>query len=326
MKRLIPTLLLPIALMAGDYRLGSGYELLDQLTVGGYVSAEYKKGDRIDELEIDDIAVMAYGELTHSLSYLVEFEAAKYHSWDLKEDTEESNPDFFTERAYLNYKLSNQLEFTAGKFITPGSYWNQVPINVLRDTTSKPRLSQYIFPRLVSGLDIEGYLPGSDTLKYALFAQKNEDIDHGYNNFYTDDHVGAVLTKDFGILEARLWGGRFELEDGTQSGYGGMTLRYEDNGLRILGEAAQSSTDYPDGTSDQTKESVFLQGAKRVARHHTLAARYEYYRDEALRLNENLYILGYNYRPIFPVSLKAEYLLHDDSADSMALFSFSILF
>ena len=326
MKRLLPLLFLPFFLGAGEYRLGNGYELLEQLTVGGYISAEYKRGDELNELEIDDIAVLGYGNLTHSLSYLVEFEAAKYHSWDLEEDTQESNPDFFTERAYLNYKLSNQLEVTAGKFITPGSYWNQVPINVLRDTTSKPRLSQNIFPRLVSGLDVEGYLPGSDTLKYALFVQKNEDIDHGYNNFYCDDHVGAAVTKEFDELEARVWGGRFELEDGTASGYAGATLRYETPELRILAEAAQSRTDYPTIQGEKSKESVFLQGAKKLARNHSIAGRYEYYRDESLDLKENLYILGYNYRPLFPVSLKAEYLLHDDSANSMALFSFSILF
>lgn len=326
MKRLLLCLLLPFLLRADEYQLGNGYDLLDQLTVGGYISAEYKRGDDLNELEVDDLAVMGYGSLTHTLSYLVEFEAAKYHTWDFEHDTQESNPDFFTERAYLNYKLSNQLEFTAGKFITPGSYWNQVPINVLRDTTAKPELSQNIFPRLISGLGAEGYLPGSDTLKYSLFIQKNEDIDHGYNNFYTDDHTGAAIIKESGDLEARLWGGQFGLEDGTDSRYAGLTLRYEVLNTKLLFEAAQSTTDYFDGTDGQIKESFFLQGAQKVARQHTVAARYEYYHDEYIRLNENIYILAYNYRPIFPVSLKAEYVLHDTSANSMALFSFSILF
>jgi len=315
-----------VTLHAGEYNLGSGYDLFEHLRVGGYISAEYKNSDTINEFEVDDIAVMGYGNLTHNFSYLVELEAVKYYARDFENDEEETNPRFYVERAYINYKLGNHLELTAGKFITPGSYWNQVPINVLRDLTSKPRLTQNIFPRLVSGLDVGGYIPGSESVKYSLFTQKNEDIDHGYNNFATDDHTGATLSREFESFEAGLWGGHFHVEEGPESIYAGATFQMEDETNKLLVEAATSEVTIPGVSQTMTKESLFAQASRKLVKNHYLAGRYEYYRDETLSLSENIYILGYNYRPIFPVSLKAEYQIHEESTDNMALFSFSILF
>jgi hypothetical protein len=269
---------------------------------------------------------MGYGNPTHNFSYLVEFEAVKYYANDFKNNKEATNDRFYIERAYVNYKLSNRLELTAGKFITPGSYWNQVPINVLRDLTSKPRLSLDIFPRLISGLNASGYFLGTETLKYAVFIQKNEDIDHGYNNFATDNHAGASLFREFESFELGVWGGHFHIEEGSKNDYAGATFRLETESEKLLIEAAQSRIETPGIATVGMKKSFYAQASHKIVKNHYLAGRYEYYEDETLDFKENITILGYNYRPIFPISLKAEYQLHEASRDNMALFSFSILF
>ena len=327
MKRLYFILLLPFMLLGADYRLGQGYELAPWLKIGGYISSEYQKREHENEFEIDDLAFLGYGDIPGGLHYLVEMEAVKYYVRDFENDTTETNSRFYVERAYLSYAHSQHLSLTAGKFITPGCYWNQVPINVLRDTTSKPRLSQYLFPRLVSGVGVDGYLPGSETTSYALFIQKNKDIDHGYNNFYTQDHTGAMIKEELDEWELALWGGEFEDVDKNINRYAGLTLQYKDPKNTLIMEAAYGQADLTTEINEKDRESFYTQYTRQLTRQHYVVGRYEYFRDESSDTLENIYILGYNYRPLFPISLKAEYQHHDTvSEESGVLFSFSVLF
>ncbi len=327
MKRLL-LLLFPLLLYAVDYRLGHGYEIAPWLKAGGYISTEYAKFNSGENaFEVDDLAFLGYGDLTESLSYLIELEAVKYYVRDFQNDTSESNTRFYVERAYATYAHSQSLSLTAGKFITPGSYGNQTPINILRDTTSKPMLSQFLFPRLVSGAMIEGYLPGSESTRYALFVQKNRDIDHGYNNFYTKDHVGALIKKEMEGWEAALWGGAFEDVDLTKNLYLGLSLQYKDPLNTLLLEGAAAETTQVNESMEKERQSFYAQYCRQLNRQHYLVGRYEYFKDETIDQEDNIFILGYNYRPIFPVSFKAEYQHHDTNTDEKGvLLSFSILF
>ena len=327
MKRLYFLLLFHVMVFAGEYRLGHGYEIAPWLKVGGYISAEYQKRDYDNEFEVDDIAFLGYGDIPGGIQYLLEMEAVKYYVHDFENETSENNSRFYVERAYLSYAHNQYLTLTAGKFITPGCYWNQVPINVLRDTTSKPMLSQYLFPRLVSGAGIEGYIPGTESSRYALFIQKNRDIDHGYNNFYTQDHTGAMLKQELDEWEVALWGGNFEDVDKTRNMYAGLSIQYKDEENTLQIEGAYGKADMETSPIEKEREGIYAQYTRQLARQHYVVGRYEYFRDEAMGSLENIYILGYNYRPIFPVSLKAEYQHHPQlPEENGVLFSFSVLF
>jgi hypothetical protein len=75
---------------AAEYELGHGYSFSDALTVGGYFSTEFKTGDDLRELVVDDIAVLTYERISN-FSCLVELESVNFYVSDLGKDTEEWN-------------------------------------------------------------------------------------------------------------------------------------------------------------------------------------------------------------------------------------------
>ena len=72
---------------------------------------------------------------------------------------------------------SEMVNIRIGKLITPIGYWNLEPINVLRDTSSNPEYSNKIFPKLLTGIDIYGYIDDYSTFKYHFFMQQIKDFD-----------------------------------------------------------------------------------------------------------------------------------------------------
>ena len=158
-----------INIFASEYKLGHGVKLSEYLRVGSYISTKYKASKKSDEIGLDDIAILGYGNLTPKFSYLLELEATTFYTKNL--DTRESdfNTHFHIERAYFDYKFSDYLKFRVRKFITPIGYWNLVPINVLRDTTSSPLYGYRIFPKFTTGVKLYGFL--NDDIEYNLFIQ-----------------------------------------------------------------------------------------------------------------------------------------------------------
>ena len=79
------------ALAQEPYQLGLGYKLLDEITVGGYLSTEFSRGENLNEVLIEDLAVLTYGNLTDNLSFLLELESVDFYKLDLENDTDSSN-------------------------------------------------------------------------------------------------------------------------------------------------------------------------------------------------------------------------------------------
>ena len=64
----------------------------------------------------------------------------------------------------------------------------------------------------------------------------------------------------------------------------------------------------------------------RYTQEHAFVGRYEYYNDHQTNYVDNIGVLGYSYRPLYPVSLKGEYQWHSAHDENAWLFSFSVLF
>ena len=180
------------------YELGLGYQLNPKITLGGYFSAEYSLGENHQAATLDDVAVLAYGNITPSFSFLAEIESVNFYTIDFENDTNSSNTTPAIERLYGDYTFSDQLSVRFGKQITPIGYWNLQPINVLRETTSSPRYSREMFPKFMTGLDFYGFTPFDDTLKYHVYLQGTEDLDDQYINIQIDSHYGVALEKLLG--------------------------------------------------------------------------------------------------------------------------------
>nr|MDA3908537.1 hypothetical protein [Sulfurimonas sp.] len=123
-------------LNADEYEMGHGLRLNDKINLGAYFSVDYITGDEKKQFRLDDVAVLAYGNLNSKLSYMAEIEGAGVYVKNYTTGEETRDIQFHYERIYLDYIYSDRYNIRIGKQITPIGYWNLEPINVLRDTSS----------------------------------------------------------------------------------------------------------------------------------------------------------------------------------------------
>ena len=309
------------------YEMGKGYKIDDMLSVGGYFSTDYTYGEDTSVARLDDVAILGYGNISDELSYLVEFEAAPFYYRDFENDTDEFDKKFHYERLYFDYKYSSPLNIRVGKQIAPIGYWNLEPINVLRDTSSNPKLSSELFPKFLSGIDIYGYLPNSDSLSYHLFGQKTKDLDEEYINIQNKHFFGLSLEneQDYDFSYGGSLGQYIEYNK-DEVYFAQINAKYDVDAFSIQCEAAINRKNVHADASIKYKYAAYLQTLYRINENHMLVGRYEYFEDEYLEDVEHIGVFGYSYRPIYPVSIKLEYQTNSHSSLNKSIISFSVLF
>lgn len=315
----------------GDsYALGHGYKFNDALNVGAYFSIDYAKGDSVNRLRVDDLAVLAYGNFLSNFSYLAEFEAAPFYVQDYKNDTSESNPQPHYERLYLHYTYSDALNLRLGKFITPIGYWNLEPINVLRDTSSNPLYSSEMFPKFVSGADVSGFIDQNNHLKYHIFLQATDDLDPDYinirNNFFTGIVLNYSLSYETDIGASLDY---YQTNDNRDVAMAQVNAKYDGYPFSVQTEWAYDAIANNSDNTNTYQIGGYLQGMYNFTMEHAVVGRYEYFKDTQTHVElaeDNIGIIGYSYRPWYAVSLKGEYQFHSQSELNKAFISFSVLF
>ncbi|WP_304543436.1 hypothetical protein [Sulfurimonas microaerophilic] len=319
-------LLLLYAEQESDYKIGNGYSFGKMLRVGGYFSTEYEHSELDRTFKIDDVAVMGYGEITPQLNYMVEFEAVNFYIHDFKENTDKTDTKLHAERVYVDYRYSDYIGFRIGKQITPIGYWNLQPINVLRDTTSNPLYSRYLFPKFLTGITASGYIGDSFETSYHLFVQETRDLDESYINISTDHFVGGTIEHELS-LESSIGGGIGQFRTLQNE-----TFNFAVANAKYTGESVELTTEFMwrKNSSEHLKDDIsmggYLQLLYRSSEEHAFVSRYEYFDDNDLIGKDQIFLFGYSYRPIYPVSLKAEYQWHEQSDQNKFLASFSVLF
>lgn len=314
------------ALQAEPYTLGQGVHFNEMLNVGGYFSSEFQSKNGQESASIEDVAVLVYGEINPMLSYMAEVEAAGFYSKNFSTGSESGSQKFHVERLYGDLWMADAFNVRFGKQITPIGYWNKEPINVLRDTTSNPLYEMLLFPRFLTGIDINGYIPQTEGTKYHLFAQKNHDLDEEYINIPNTHFFGLSVEKEFSAD----WSG-----GGSFGEYITLThqrtrfvqagAKYDDSLWQMLTEALAARSEFSDNT-DAYSVSGYFQGMYRYTPQHAFLSRLEYFNDRHTRYQDTVGIIGYSYRPLYPVSFKGEYQWHSQGGENRILFSFSVLF
>ncbi|MDD5158150.1 hypothetical protein [Sulfurimonas sp.] len=315
-----------LSLQAEPYKMGQGVKVNEMLNIGGYFSTEFESNRSSDSVALEDIAVIAYGDLHPMLSYLVELESAGFYRKNLSDDSHSSDKNFHIERLYGDLWISNEVNIRFGKQIAPIGYWNREPINVLRDTTSNPLYSMLLFPRFLTGIDINGFIPKVDGVKYHLFGQNNNDLDENYINIPNTHFFGFALEKEISNeLSSGISIGDFIPKSSVRSQFIQANFKYDNEVWQILAEGLVAKSRYSN-TRDEYAFSAYMQGMYRYTQKHAVIGRYEYFNDNRTQYEDNILTLGYSYRPWYPVSLKAEYQFHSKNDENRALISFSVLF
>ncbi len=328
MRYIIFLLVLLYSLLAEEYRLGHGYRVNDALHIGGYFSTEYVFDNGYNQFELDDVAVLAYGSLTPRLSYLMELEAAPYYIKNFNTNISATNKEFHFERLYLDYRLSELINIRLGKQITPIGYWNLEPINVLRDTSSNPLYSRIMFPKLLTGLDIYGYLDEDHQLNYHLFMQKNNDLDEDYINIKNDYFYGLSL--NYELDDNIFYGGStgiYKIKDSYQRvEFIQLNAKYDSYPLLVQTEFQYNNIEDTKNNKKHFQLVGYLQTRYNFALEHALIGRYEYIDNDLNEKANQIGVIGYSYRPVYSVSIKAEYQVHSESENNRAILSFSVMF
>jgi hypothetical protein len=320
-------LFLPVCVAEdSEYQLGHGLVLSKALTLGGYFSLEYANGEKSEEFVVDDLAVLAYGSITDRLTYFVEIESVGLYRYDFDTRNSDSSSTPAIERLYGDFMFNDYLSIRLGKQITPIGYWNLQPINVLRETTSNPRYSRELFPKFLSGLDVYGYTPFIDTLAYHVWFQATEDLDSEYINIDIDSHYGVTLNKSFeGDWQMGAGMGMFSEVAGPDTRYLQFNARIDKPRFSVFTEAVFDFRK-TEARKNEKAYAVYLQGEYRFNPKHTAIARGEHFSDDRTGEKEDIGVLGYSFRPRYPISMKLEYQWHTDNSDNQLLGSFSVLF
>lgn len=310
------------------YQLGQGLQIASlPIYLGGYFSLEYNHKNDVTVFNVDDIAFLNYGNYG-KFSYMVEFEIK-----ELYVKTKVANRTFVhknrrinTERLYFDYTFNENYIIRVGKFSSPIGYWNLVPVNVLRDTSSHPITSDILFPQFTTGTSLKyrSYNIGEFTLDLTL--QNNTDIDYNYNNYKIDKHYGVGVTYTKDDFSCKFNSGLFEKTPdyfkSEELYYMLLALKYDNNDFKILSEIGSQKSK----NEFTTKYAGYVQGLYRFNEKNNFILRAESFKTNLTPKAEHVGILGYNYRPIYPVSIKAEYQLHSTSRDNELLLSFSMMF
>lgn len=308
------------------YELGRGGQINDHINVGGYFSTEFESNRQNDSFTLDDVAVMAYGDINPMISYLAEFEAVGFYHKNVSDGSDGGSQKFHIERLYGDLWMSDDFNIRFGKQIAPIGYWNMEPINVLRDTTSSPLYSKLLFPKFLTGIDINGYVPQSEGLRYHLFAQNNRDLDEEYINIPNTHFYGLAIEKEFSME----WSGGGSIGEyltltNQRTRFLQTNVKYDDTTWQLMAEALVASNEHKD-REDKASLSGYVQAMYHYTPEHAVVGRIEHYNDHYSDYKDTILTLGYSYRPLYPISLKSEYQWHSQNDENRALFSFSVLF
>ncbi len=340
-----------------DYQFGRGLKIKGiPFRIGGYFSIKYR-WTNVEEFEfnIENLALLLYGDLTKRTNFFFELEARNLYVkkkeiefeheeddddddeyeydeehgyWEIEIEREfEINPE--VERIYLDYLVLDSLRFRLGKFITPIGLWNPIHIPPLKWTSIDPPASTEFFPRFTTGLRVFGLLPFQDSSwEYSIFVQRTRGIDDRNNNVKTDEFYGTEIRKFFSDKSVAVAIGKFrDLSIDNKVKFMGTSIEIPYKRFRLMSEVIYGIERGHHHT--YKRFSYYIQGIYRVFSKNYLIIRNDFFDSEKKNRNIKALLVGWNYRPLYPISLKIEFQIKKDNlAGDVIEFatSFSTLF
>ncbi len=285
------------------------------LYVGGYFSTSYDPKE-YDDLIFDDIALLFYANIG-KYNLLGEVELSDIQLQHIHK----KNLRLFIERLQLSYDLNENSTFTLGKFYSDIGFWNISPINTLTDTTTSPYLLKTTFPELTSGLMYQYSFDYDDQL-LSFTLQQSSDLDTAYNNMHINQHYAISYTYISSVYTIKLNGGFFHQINHKKSFYEGISIQYEDDLWKVQSELFAKQSKH----NQNIPYNTYLQITRHLYDKHDIIFRQELYKDNSINTQENIFLLGYTYRPHPFIAFKSEYVKHTTLPKSRFVFSFSMVF
>lgn len=326
MKAIILIIFFLLSLQADEnYKLGEGFKLPNTpLYIGGYFSSEYINLHDENIYKIDDVAFLAYGSFG-SFSFMSELEYKELYikTFTSQGSVTTQNQKLHIERLYIDYIYNEDYMLRIGKYNSPIGFWNMLPINVLRQTSSNPYSTKILFPQFTTGLHLQYANYTNGDLKIDALLQNNTDADKDYNNFKIDKHYGLGLSYENDSLALKFNTGYFNSTQSYQELYYLLlSAKYEEEKYQFMFESGMQFTK----NKSTVPYAAYIQGLYRFSEQNIGAIRLETYYTSTNNFKENIAVFAYTYRPLYPVAFKGEYQLHSKSYLNQVIFSFSVLF
>jgi len=286
------------------------------LNIGGYLDITYDE-KREDKFLFNDIA-MLFSANKNRFDLLGEVELS-HISLDGRSNNS-SDVDLNLERLELTYALSDRQSIKIGRFNSDIGYWNQSPIPILQETTSSPHIVDNFFPKATTGILFQQNI--NEENSFSMTFQDNKDIAHQDGSIYINEHKALAYYGVYSDFSWRFSLGKYTENSNSRSDYMGIGSEYDGEAFSIQTEFFLQDSD----KEDDKPYSGYIQSTWHLKNRQDAVVRFESYRDNELDVKEQIYLLGYIYRPTSNMALKSEYIYHSKLRLNRFIYSFSVLF
>jgi hypothetical protein len=129
------------------------YHWMDSLTVGGYTSAGLTiPRDQSAHAALNEISLLITWNNDSRWRFFGELELEDPLIWNDDEQFRINHSRIDLERLYVDYNLSEKVNFRAGRFLTPNSRWNLLHAAPLVWTSTRPLATSRLFPTGTNGV------------------------------------------------------------------------------------------------------------------------------------------------------------------------------
>ncbi|CAA6815771.1 MAG: Unknown protein [uncultured Sulfurovum sp.] len=317
MQKIVGIVLLCFSLTYGIEHVDYGWNVPNTpIYIGGYIDAVYDETQE-DSFLFDDIALLVSANGEH-FDFLGEAEIS-HLSLDGKSNNS-ADLRVNLERFQLSYALNDENQFTVGRFNSDIGYWNQTPVNILQDSITDPHIIRHVFPKATTGLMYKNSSESDSS--YSVTVQHNKDIGQKDESIVADRHLALSYKREYDDFSWRVGGGFYREIDGLESRYMGAGIDYQLDNFSLLAELFTHKSE----KGNNKPYSAYIQPVWYYSERQNFVLRLERYNDELLGANEGIALLGYTYRPLSNMALKAEYVYHTQEPLDRFVYSFSVMF
>lgn len=298
------------AISDSDYRPGKGWQVPGtDFKLGGYASIAIADDRHARTTAgIDDFSLFVHWENEGKLRLFSELDIEQPAIWEEDNGLTTRHAYLALERLYADYLYSEKLNLRAGKFLTPIGRWNVIHAAPLVWTTSRPLVTERLFPTNATGAMAYGTVPAFGTmLDYSLYTAVGEDWRPDPKLDPFEEAYGMHLSLplagngEFGMSYAN-----FEQKSsiGERKNLVGIDYFWTHERYEISFEGAYR---FSENGSQSDEKGLYLQGVAPLSEHWYAIGRYELYDQAGTAPAMSLWLGGLAYRLSPAMILKAEY-------------------
>ncbi len=293
-----------------DYRPGKGWQVPGtDFKLGGYASIGIGDDRNAKTTAgIDDFSLFVHWENEGKLRLFSELDLERPLGWEEDKGLTTGHAYLALERLYADYLYSEKLNFRAGKFLTPIGRWNVIHASPLVWTTSRPMVTEHLFPTNATGAMVYGSVPALDTtLDYSVYAAIGEDWRPDPKLDPFEEAYGMHVSMPVpGNGELGMSYANFEQKSsiGERKNLLGVDYFWSHNRYEVSLEAAYRFSEYG---SQSDEKGLYLQAVAPLSQRWYAIGRYELYDQSGPAPAMSLWLAGAAYRLSPAMILKAEY-------------------